>query len=1327
MRAGHRRPWSVFVAFASILGGVLVAIDRHPVVAQSPSYQVQLSPQDTYLNIDTTNYSSDTELKSYTWPDNRVANAILMKFDLSGLPAGAAVQQATLRLALVETDATADTTYTITANKVTHKNPAIASATGYTINGSTAWTANTCCYNGVPLAQGDISAPYDTQAIDKTPGDKTWTITSMVQEWLASPSTNFGVLLNSDASRLRDRYRYFASMEYADATRRPYLSLTYTLPAVDTTPPSVSIGAPAAGATVSGTVSVAANASDNVGVASVQFKVDGVNLGPADTTAPFAVNWDTTALADGSHSLTAVARDAAGNVATAAAVVVGVANNAVRLAPQDTSLNINTTNYSTAATLTTYTWPDNRVANAILMKFDLSSLPAGATVQQATLKLALVQSDATADATYTITANKLTNSWVPGAATGYTRDGTIAWTANACCYNGVPLAQADISSAYDTQAIDKTPGYKTWTITSMVQEWLASPSTNFGVLLNSDASKLRDRYRFFASAEYSDATLRPYLYVKYALPASDTTAPTVAITAPAAGATVSGTLTVTANASDNVGVAGLQFKLDGANLGAEDLGSPYAATWNTTTAANGSHTLTAVARDAAGNTATAASVVVTVSNDTTPPVLSAIAASSITQSGATIGWTTDEASDSQVDYGTTASYGASSAMNATRATSHSIALGGLTSTTLYHFRVKSRDAAGNLAVSGDFTFTTLGATGTGIAARYPGDVGIETDSNVLFVERFDEGSLNNLFVRWTDILNGTAMSFSTDVPAGSPGPSSLVIPWIGGGASTGGHLYKLLTPGVDDTLYLRYYIKYPTTANYTHSGVWMGGYNPPLSWPDPQASVKPTGTDRFSGSAEPSNATGLFDHYDYWMGMHKSLDNNYWGNLLLNNPNVKATPDQWMCVEHMIKLNNPVTATNGERAIWLNGAQISHLGAGFPNGTWNGGIFTQDPSGSPFPGFQWRSDPALDLNGIWLQNYSPDTSAGGRVDMKFAHLVVAKSYIGCLAASSTDTAPPAVSITAPAAGSTVSGSTVTVTANATDDVGVVGLQFKLDGVNLGAEVTGGGTSITWDTTQASNGAHTLTAVARDAAGNSTTSAAVGVTVSNATTAAAWPNEPSGFVTITDQPWNATVGSGWNRRSPGTDQIVSDPAAPLSPTNVLEYIYPVGWVDGAAPATQYYPLSTKEVFVGMWWKPSNPWQGDASFVNKIQFLQVLHSSVFMGMYGPNGGPYELRADVQWPEQCCAWLTPNVNSGVVTLGQWHRLEWYLKYESSYGAGDGIIRWWLDGALVGNYTNVKYPNDGGFVEYQISPTWGGNTGDVKKEQDSYRFDHSYLSKPR
>jgi galactose oxidase-like protein/Big-like domain-containing protein len=112
---------------------------------------------------------------------------------------------------------------------------------------------------------------------------------------------------------------------------------------------------------------------------------------------------------------------------------------------------------------------------------------------------------------------------------------------------------------------------------------------------------------------------------------SDTTPPTVSITAPANGATVSGTsVSVTANASDNIGVAGVQFKLDGANLGAEDTASPYAITWDTTATSNGTHTLTAVARDGAGNTTTSSAVNVTVSNSTTKVLLGDQAIESMT-------------------------------------------------------------------------------------------------------------------------------------------------------------------------------------------------------------------------------------------------------------------------------------------------------------------------------------------------------------------------------------------------------------------------------------------------------------------------------------------------------------------------------------------------------------------------------------------------------------------------------------------------------------------------------------------------------------------------
>src|SRR5262249_7134557 len=100
----------------------------------------------------------------------------------------------------------------------------------------------------------------------------------------------------------------------------------------------------------------------------------------------------------------------------------------------------------------------------------------------------------------------------------------------------------------------------------------------------------------------------------------DTTAPTVSVTAPANGATVSGTaVAVSATASDDVGVVGVQFKLDGANWGAEDAAGPYTKTWDTTTAADGTHTVSVVARDAAGNTTTSAVVTVTVSNTAPPP------------------------------------------------------------------------------------------------------------------------------------------------------------------------------------------------------------------------------------------------------------------------------------------------------------------------------------------------------------------------------------------------------------------------------------------------------------------------------------------------------------------------------------------------------------------------------------------------------------------------------------------------------------------------------------------------------------------------------------
>jgi len=93
--------------------------------------------------------------------------------------------------------------------------------------------------------------------------------------------------------------------------------------------------------------------------------------------------------------------------------------------------------------------------------------------------------------------------------------------------------------------------------------------------------------------------------------------------------------------------------------------------------------------------------------DTTGPVISNISITEITDSSATVTWITNEPATSRVEYGTTTSYGSKSTFGATLLTNHSIAISKLASETAYHFTVKCIDAAYNLSVAGDATFTTV--------------------------------------------------------------------------------------------------------------------------------------------------------------------------------------------------------------------------------------------------------------------------------------------------------------------------------------------------------------------------------------------------------------------------------------------------------------------------------------------------------------------------------------------------------------------------------------------------------------------------------------------
>jgi hypothetical protein len=286
--------------------------------------------------------------------------------------------------------------------------------------------------------------------------------------------------------------------------------------------PTVSIVSPAPGATLSGTnVVIDATASDSLGITSVQFKVDGANVGSPVTVSPYTYSLNTTLFSNGAHTLTATATDQGGNSATSAAVSVTV-NNAGSSSPT-----------------VSITAPTN-----------------GATVSS-----------------------------------------TVTVSASASDSVGIASVQFEIDSANVGTAVTTAPYTFSWDTTK---------STNGAHALTAIAT---DKAGHSAVSSTISVTVNN---------ASKTT-PTVSITAPTNGATLSSTVTVSASASASVGIASVQFLLDGGNLGTNVTSSPYSVQWNTAQTSNGSHTLAAKATDTAGNMATSSAITVTVSQSQTPP------------------------------------------------------------------------------------------------------------------------------------------------------------------------------------------------------------------------------------------------------------------------------------------------------------------------------------------------------------------------------------------------------------------------------------------------------------------------------------------------------------------------------------------------------------------------------------------------------------------------------------------------------------------------------------------------------------------------------------
>jgi hypothetical protein len=255
----------------------------------------------------------------------------------------------------------------------------------------------------------------------------------------------------------------------------------------------------------------------------------------------------------------------------------------------------------------------------------------------------------------------------------------------------------------------------------------------------------------------------------------------------------------------------------------------------------------------------------------------------------------------------------------------------------------------------------------------------------------------------------------------------------------------------------------------------------------------------------------------------------------------------------------------------------------------------------------------------------------------------------------------------------------------------------------------------------------------------------------------WPNEPTGATVITDDAFSdaipccgnsLVVGSGWAVNNFGLITEVTDSSAPLSPPNTLQMEYPIGFSSaGIGPGNMYYeaPGPNGSLFYfAYWFKISDPWQGHDSGFNKLTHtFDSVSTSRALIFDSPAGSQTGSVGNLLWytPSTTISncHLTGIVSSDCsigghsiivcglcnvsITLGQWHRVEMILKNSTSPTSQDGIVKAWLDGTLVMNYTNYN-TDQFDIVEFQIAPTWGGVGGTNKTEDDFLWFDHIHVS---
>ncbi len=372
---------------------------------------------------------------------------------------------------------------------------------------------------------------------------------------------------------------------------------------VDNTPPAAAITAPSNGAILSGSeVTISANASDNSGLQKVDFYYDSNTLIGTATSAPFTINWNTSAVPSGDHALYAVATDTAGNSHASAPVSVTLDNVPPVVAfnnPSNgavitgiVSLAVNATDAVGVQKVQYYRESSVLLGTSLSAPFDLSW--DSTAVTEGSHTLFAVATDLAGNTATSATISVTVDRSLPEVSLTTPSNGALVGTA-------VTVS----ATASDNTGISRVDFYRDGNVL------LGADNTSPYSISWDTTSTFSGAHTLIAVATDLARNTKTSTVVNVSV---DNTAPVVSFTAPASAAFVTGTFAVSATATDNVAISKVEFYRDNDVLLTTHTSAPYTFNWNSTTVTQGAHILYAIAEDTAGNRTTSSTIAITVDN-----------------------------------------------------------------------------------------------------------------------------------------------------------------------------------------------------------------------------------------------------------------------------------------------------------------------------------------------------------------------------------------------------------------------------------------------------------------------------------------------------------------------------------------------------------------------------------------------------------------------------------------------------------------------------------------------------------------------------------------